>query len=460
MKYFRDIFIVSLGVCSITSAVHGQSLKQAIEVALTTNPRIEAAQASQRATEFVLQQAKGRFLPEVDLNADIGKEKVNRPEGIGPLVNNRWRRRKQAGVTIRQVLFDGFDRANDIYRSQARISASSYKVTARSELLALGVAEAYIDVFRHLNLLSLSNNNVNQHQKLLNLIQERFDGGAAPIGEVEQTLERLEAAQALVFQIKIALDTANAKYRNAVGEVPGRLQQVRQAPGIPRTLNNAISSALANNPRLHAAGAEIDVAQFDKLQFSSSLYPQLSIEGNASTGRNLSGTPGLNEELSAMVVLTWKLFDGGVRMNRTFELAERHSEKIAEQKILARDIVQEIEIAWSRLMHGQSQVASIRKQVRHNEKVLVTYRDEYTGNKRNLLDLLDAENTNFSSKFALSNARAAYLFAGYQILAQSGILLSKLDIEPPNGAIVLEAPSSTNELYFTGSQKLTIPPLR
>jgi adhesin transport system outer membrane protein len=460
MKYPVSLFFFLLSIYSINTHAFAETLKQAIETALQTNPRIEAALASQRATEFVLEQSKGRFLPEVDIRLDKGLEKINRPEGIGPFINNTWRTRRENSITVRQVLFDGWDRANDFYRSQARISASSYKVTARAELLGLSVSEAYIDVNRHVDLLNLSKRNVAEHQKLLRLIRQRYDAGAAPISEVEQTLERVEAAISLVSQIRIALDTAKAKYRNAVGNAPGRLRSLRQAPGIPRTLKNAISSAVANNSRLQAAGAEIDIAKFDKKQFSSTLYPQLSIEGSASKGVNLGGTPGLDEEMNAMVVLTWKLFDGGVRMNRTFELAERHSEKIAEQKILARNIVQEIEISWSRMVHGRSQVASLSRQLKQAKKVLLTYRDEYTANKRSLLDLLDAESASFAAQFALSNSKAAQIFAGYQILAQSGILLSKLDIEAPNGMVVLDAPASTNELYFTGNKKLVIPSLR
>ena len=105
-------------------------------------------------------------------------------------------------------------------------------------------------------------------------------------------------------------------------------------------------------------------------------------------------------------------------------------------------------------------MASLSRQLKQAKKVLLTYRDEYTANKRSLLDLLDAESASFAAQFALSNSKAAQLFAGYQILAQSGILLSKLDIEAPNGMVVLDAPASTNELYFTGNKKLVIPSLR
>ncbi len=460
MRILQPLFVFLFVTFSTTGITYAASLVDAIRVAIATNPRIEAALANRRATEFVLKQAQGRFLPEVDLKADIGKERINRPEGIGPLVNDRWRRRKQATLTVRQILFDGWDRANDVYRSQARISAASYRILARTELLGLSVVEAYIDVLRHRNLIALAKRNVSRHNKLLKLIRQRFEGGGAPIGDVEQTIERVEGAKALVAQIQIALETSKAKYRNAVGEKPGRLKQVKTAPGIPISVEKAINKGISNNPRIQAAAAEIDVADFDKKQFRSSFFPKVTLEGNAVYGENLGGTPGRNEELRGMVVLTWKLLDGGIRRNREFEFSERYAEKIAEQKILARQIVLEIESAWGRTIYGRAQVAALRKQVRQNKKVLDTYQDEYDANKRSLLDLLDAENSSFGSQFTLSNARALYLFSGYQILAQTGTLLNNLGIEAPDNVAVIEAPSSIKGLYNLPVNSFNIPPLR
>jgi len=459
MKLLRPILLLLFGIFSCLTNANAGSLREAINTALTTNPKIDAAQASRRATEFVLKQAQGRFLPEVDISGDIGKEYVDSPT-IRSDLQGIWRRRKQATLKVSQILFDGWDRANDVYRSQARISAASFKVLARSELLGLSVTEAYIDVVRHRALLDLSKNNVKRHRELLTLIRQRFEGGKAPIGDVEQTIERVEAAKVLVATIKIALETAIAKYKNSVGENPGKLNSVRRAPGIPVSAKSAIAEAISNNPRIHAAGADIDVADFEKKQFRSSFLPKLSFEGTAIIGEDLGGTPGRTEELRGLVVLSWKLFDGGIRMNRDFELAERHAEKIAEQEILARQIVQEIEISWARHIHGQAQVNSLRSQVAQNERVLATYQDEYTANKRSLLDLLDAENSKFGSQFALSNTKALHLFSGYQILAHSGTLLSNLGIVAPSDVFVIGAPTYSEKLFKTGRYDFDIPPLQ
>ncbi|NKB54598.1 MAG: hypothetical protein GKR97_20745 [Rhizobiaceae bacterium] len=118
-----------LVAASLTCAMplHAMSLKQAVEKAVHDNPRIKAAQASRRATDHVLTQAKRRYFPEINLSAEIGAEIVDRPVAFGPRENKIWYNRRKATATISQILFDGFDRANEVYRSQARISAASQK---------------------------------------------------------------------------------------------------------------------------------------------------------------------------------------------------------------------------------------------------------------------------------------------------------------------------------------------
>jgi adhesin transport system outer membrane protein len=454
------IELISAAIFLAVSAGHARatSLQEAVQQAVQTNPRIDAAQANRRASEYSFKQAKGRFLPEVEVSADVGQQRIDRPEGLGPDVNDTWQDRRQATLSIRQVLFDGWDRANDYYRSQAGISAASYRVMVRSEAVGLNSVEAYIDVIRHRDLLALADDNVRRHQALLKIIRERYDGGRAPIGDLQQTIERVEAAKALVAQIKVASEVAKAKYKNAVGSPPSKLQAVRYAGGIPKSIAEVTNRAVRNNPRVKEAVAETEVSYFDKEQFRSTLYPQVYLEGNATRGEDLEGTPGRNDELEARVVLRWKLFDGGVRRNRTAELGERYSEKVAEQMVLVRELTQEVEIAWARLVDGRAEVAAIQREVAENAKVVVSYKDEYNANKRSLLDVLDAESSLFASQFELSNVTALHVFSSYELLAQMGVLLATLGVQAPE---IPDAPANALPALLSSPSKpqFDIPPL-
>jgi adhesin transport system outer membrane protein len=99
--------------------------------------------------------------------------------------------------------------------------------------------------------------------------------------------------------------------------------------------------------------------------------------------------------------------------------------------ILVRELTQEVEIAWARLVDGRAEVDAIQREVVQNTKVVASYQDEYNANKRSLLDVLDAENAKFASQFELSNVTALHVFSSYELLAQMGVLLQTLGVQAP-----------------------------
>ena len=283
--------------------------------------------------------------------------------------------------------------------------------------------------------------------------------GRAPQSDLEQTNERLEAAKALVSRIKLAAETASAKYRNVVGRKPAKLHSLKYAPGLPKYAGQAFQKALINNPELQVLESDATAAEFDTEQFRSSLYPQLFLEGSATRGEDLEGTRGQNDEYKASVVLRWSLFDGGIRRNREMELSELASQKRIEQQIKARDIREEIDVAWAKLTTGKQEIAAIGNQVSRNKRLVDSYRNEYEADKRSLLDVLNAESGKFASEFEFSNARALNIFASYQLLASMGTLLETMGAPKPAGS------SYSNETLGLGAVKFnnnnfSIPPLR
>lgn len=446
-------------ILTLGSPAHSMSLHEAVALAVKDNPRVAASQALRRANDYSLKQARGRYYPEVEITGSAGYELYDQLGAFGPEKNLTWRKARQAGVTIRQVLFDGFDRRNGRYQAEARISASAKKILERAEFVALDAIEAYIDVRRHRRLVRLGNAYVDRHRQLLKLVQDRVTGGKNSVGDLDQTRERLQAAIALVSQIKISRDVSAAKFKNAVGIAPDRLQSSKFPKNRFMTSQDALASALDHNARLATMRHEIDAAGFKTEQFRSSLFPVVSLEGTATRGEDLGGSPGRADEVKAMLMLRWKLLDGGVRRNRINELTEREFVKIAEYDSMIRDVRQEIEISWARLIEGGKQVAAKRQQLKETEKVVSSYRKEYEADKRSLLDVLDSENTRFGIEFDLSNTTSIRRFSSYQLLAQTGQLLSSMNIPRPVG-VQYEPDVSMLRPASSARSTFIIPPLK
>lgn len=429
------LIVFSIGSAVSISHAGALSLRDTVQQTLDGNPEIRAAVANRHATDHELRQSQGRYLPDVNLDADYGREKIDRPEGFAEDVNDRWRKRRQVTMTVRQVLFDGWEIANAVYRNAARVDSAALRAMSRSEALALAAIEAFIDVHRQRQVLRVARRNVTRHRRYLRQVQARKAGGKASIGEVQQVRERLTAAQSALLQIQQSLADASAKFNRIVGIRPRQLTPPPHPRGLPRSHQEAVDLSIRNNPAIRAANADIEAAQHAKDGSRSAYLPKVFAELKGARGRDLAGTPGPNEELSGKLVLNWNLFSGGIRTARVNELAERIAEAKALRDTRIRETIEQIDRAFAAVHIGTKRVRSTREQARVALGVVKTYEEEFRLSKRSLLDLLDSESSRFNADIALIGARSVLLFARYQILGAVGTLVAHFGATPSNATI-------------------------
>ncbi len=449
--------LATVVICLLATQAQAVSLREAVRNTVHNNPEIHSAMASRRASDYQLLQAQGALLPRVDLSADIGAQRIDRPQSLSASLNRKWRNRRQAIVTVRQILFDGWYRANDIYKNAARVDAGALRVLERSEVLGLNAVEAYIDVRRLSHLLRISQDNARRHVAILKLIRIRQKGGKSPASELDQTLERVAGAKAIVAEIRQSLAEANAKFKRVVGLVPGATSPVRFPRHIPRSRQIAVQKGLVENPSVQAAQADIDAAKFEREQSTGAFYPEVALEGTATYGSDISGIPGRDNDLTGRVVMSWNIFNGLISTNRKRELSERWYVAKARRDTQNRQVTEAVERAWAAYTIGRTRVAELQRQAQLNKRVVRTYLQEYRLSKRSLLDLLDSESALFNSRFQLSSIRSVHLFSAHQLLASMGVLLDTLGVAAPKEAIAQRRAQTQRSL---GIFNINIEPLR
>ncbi|MBL8907100.1 MAG: TolC family outer membrane protein [Rhizobiales bacterium] len=441
---------------SLSAPAFAMSLREAAQKAVSTHPGIGAARAAGRASIWDFQASKARLLPNLDVSADAGAQYVDQPNNLTPKENAEWNFRRQAAAEATQFLFDGWDRANDIYRSAALVGAASMRVMERSEALALEAVEAYIDVERHSLVLGLANQSRKRLQGILGLVRELNTGGKVPRSDVDQAVERIAASDAVIAQIEQSLADAKAKFRQVVGNEPGRLERVAYPKNIPASRDSAYGTAKANNPAIKALEAQAAAAHYEMERAKSGYYPELSLRGRASYGYDIDGVEGKDVDVTGVVGLEWNLFNGGATGYRVAALNEEAARAELERDAAIRSVRESIDKAFAAYVIGKKRVAAAQQQVDSNDRLVKQYREEYRLAKRSLLDLLDSETALFSSQFQLASAKAARLFSAYNIHASTGRLLATLGVQaPPEAHVDIPNPRQTG-----GILNFNIEPLR
>lgn len=454
----RLVFLVSLLIAftvAISPPVSAMTLDEAIARAVTTNPQVLAAAANRRSVDFEYDQAKGAYLPKVDLEASFGAQYIDRPNSLEVTDNREWRNARDATLTARQVFFDGFSRANEIYRQAARVDGSAARVMERAELTGLDAAEAFLDVYRHHRILAAAEENIRQHVRLLGIVRTKVQGGSATESELRQAEERVAAVHAVRADVLRELGAANARFESVIGLAPPMLKAPRRPKSMPGSQANAIATARGNHPSLRAGSADVDAATADYDKSQSLFLPNLGVEGVASVGEDLDGTPGRNNEFAVRMTMSWNLFNGTIDTSRRRQLGEKVTESKLQLDHLRRTVDESVRRSWSDIVTNDIRLKALGEQTVAAEAVIVSYEKEYEAGLRDLLDLLIAQNSAFTSRVQLISSQTIAIFSRYRLLASTGSLLSSVGVSAPP-----ESQAGPAEVpWFVGSRGL-IEPLR
>lgn len=429
----RDKLARLAAVCAVSAALQlpgaasAASLREAVTAAVVNNPQILEAGANRRAVDEELNQARGLYLPRLDLEASAGFLYNHRP-GSGINQDSRWG--DQGGLIGRQTLFDGGFRAAEVEKQTARVGGAALRVRERSELIALQTVQAYLDVLRFNVILRLSDQNIRVHRDLLALVQTRFSGGSSTQGEVFLAQERVVAAEAIRADVKRTLGQAEARYINLVGVRHPSLDPVTAPKGMPGSVEAAIAAARARNPSIKAAEMDVAAAGADLSQADAAFRPTIGLEGRAFGGHDLGGVQGPNHDASARVVMSWNVFNGHIDQARRRERAERLGEVESRLDRIRRDVDEAVRRSWSDVRTNDERVSLLTRQIETGSRLTAAYRQEFDAGKRSMLDLLEAQNVHFNAQVQRVTATSLAHLSRYQLVAALGGLLGHFGVGP------------------------------
>lgn len=408
------------------------SLQDAVAKGIQTNPFYGVVANDSLATREELSQAKALYKPSIDLLAESGWERTDSPTIDD---ENLWRNR--ASLTLTQLLFDGRGTISEINRQKARVESTANRVGEVAEFIGLDVVEAYLEVLRQRDLLAISRANVEDHIKILETIRTGAAAGTVTEGDVSQALARQAQARATVSSTEQALREAEALFIQKVGDMPGSMA----FPDIPRdrlpgSVEDAVRQAVTQSPTLSVFESDIKVAQAEFEGSGSTLYPTVELQANAAVGNDLDGIEGDDNRESILAVMRWNLYRGGADQARQREFMHRHAISKERRADAARQVEKDMRDTWAGMLAAAERAQQFLEQAGANEKVVNVYLDQFSLDRRTLLDVLDSQNELFVSRSSHVNALYTEMFAVFRVLALKGELLSTLGVSKPREAKV------------------------
>ena len=402
-------------------------LRTSVEQAINTNPEVTARFNAYRASLDAVDVARAGFLPRLDLNASVGRDS-DRITTRTPETQDLNRR--QAGLTLTQLLWDGMGTKNDVSRAGHDRLARYFELLDTTEQTALEAARAHFDVQRYRRLVQLAEDNYVQHRYAYLQIQSRFKAGVGRGVDLEQAGARVALAESNLTTEVANLHDVTARYQRVVGVAPPKnlpvITMLKTAmPASPAdAMNAAVRQSAAVSASIEALRAARSLADGRK-----SLYqPRIEARLRGTAGRNIDAIADRTRDTAAEIVLNWNLFNGGADQARVRQQTNLLSQAADLRDKACRDTRQTTAIAYNDTRKLVDQLIYLDRNTLAIEKARDAYRQQFDIGQRSLLDLLNAENELYTARRAYANAEYDLGFAYarthaamYQLGSQLGV---------------------------------------
>ncbi len=402
--------------------------------ALDVHPEIQAGVNARVAADYQVRAAKGGYLPRVDVTAGYGRERTDSPS-----TGNRWEslNRGESAIRLRQMVFDGFATSSEVGRQQATANARAYSLMGTSERTALDVAQVYLDVLSRREMVRLAEENLRNHERILDQIKLRTSRGVGRLADLDQAEARLAQARNNLITEQTNLADANTNYLSVVGRMPEELSA--PAPFIdmlPATLEEARAQMVESSPVLRSAESDIAAAEKQYDAAKSSFYPRFDAELGRTADNNLDGAVGHNNEWQAMLRMNFNLYAGGSNKADLESKSYLANQALDIRNNALRQLNEELGLAWNAQENANAQVPIAQQYVDHSNRVRSAYQQQFSLGERTLLDLLDSENETFTAQRRLVEVKNIQLFTQYRIKATIGQLLKSQGVVAPMATVV------------------------
>jgi outer membrane protein len=370
-----------------------------------------------------------QYLDTTSRNPPLGTTITSPPSPPSPLTYTRNFGNaavSNAGVTVTQTLFNGFQTANRTRQAEGQVFSARETLRTTEQTVLLNAATAYMNLLQTAALLELQRSNVNVLEVTLRQTRDRFNAGEVTRTDVAQAESSLAAGRSQLAVAESNYVTAKAQYLQVIGvPAPARLSPASPVDRLsPPTLTGAIARGRTEHPTITTAMYNVDIATHQVKIAEGALYPVLSAVGSANKSYGSTQSLAVLESLSASLSaqLTVPLYQGGAE----YAVIRGAKETLGQRRLdldTARDAVQSaVTQAWGQLDAAKASILATQAQVSASEIALNGVREEARVGQRTTLDVLNAQQALVNARSALVTAQRDRVVASYTVLAAVGSL--------------------------------------
>ena len=413
-------------VAEEVTSVESVGLQQVLENVTKTNPSILEAMRQYRGVVAERSIATSEYYPIIGAELSTGPE---RTDGVPTDYEEKNLIANTATLFARQNLYNGGKTSAFVNETDARIHAAAFEVLNVANGVYLDVAEAYINVVKSRNLLSIAEANSFTQERIMRQVREKTEAGFNRVSELYNSESRLVLSKGNYISRQQDLNQALVVFHRLFGRVLEPAQFVEPKPSfqVPSTLPETVKIAFEKHPALKVAKYNIEKTRYSYKKSSAAYYPTLDLELRGQYREDNGGEEGETNQSGAYLTLGYTFFDGGFRKGAKARDHQAIRKEYQRSYIERRNLNETVRLAWNIMEAEQQKKNYLSEHVKLSAKTLGAFKEEYYVGRRTLLDLLNMENEYTDAEMSLAQSQFSYLTSLYQLMQATGAMLTEYD---------------------------------
>ncbi len=409
------------GLCAILGSLSLPSqaitLKEVYLLALENDHQMRANEAAYEAGKENRIQARSLLLPKISASAvytDLDTER-----DIAPLAVKD--KTESDGTTYSLSLTQPLFNLSSWYafkQGQALTDQAKAQFAADQQSLIIRVAKAYFDILRAIEILqtAIAQEEAFKHQ--LEQSRQRFEVGLIAITDVHEAQAAYDSATAATLAARGKLGITFEAMEVITGQSPTEIAPLVKAfpitEPVPANRADWVEFALQNNFNLKTFKYAAEAAEQQAKGARSGHLPTVTASLNISDGSNDNRTNGIDatidtESNSFMVRLDMPLYSGGGTSSSRRQAYARYNQAQETYQQASRDTIQNARSLHLSVMIDVATIKANKQAVTSNQSALEATQAGYEVGTRNLVDVLQAQQSLYRARRDYFNSVYDYI---------------------------------------------------
>lgn len=434
----------ALSLMVLAPLANADNLADIYELALQNDPTIKAAEASYNAGKEAETLGRSELLPQVSANAGISYDR-NENRGSYPFVfsginpankSDTDTTSQQYGVTLQQPVFNlpawfHFQRGKELSQQ------ATAQFAADQQDLIIRVAQAYFQVLRAISNLDASRAQEAATKRQLEQTKQRFHVGLIAITDVHEAQASYDLSVANRLADQGALGVAKEQLSVLTGREHSNIWLLKKnypvAEPDPMQASEWVQFALKNNYDIkvaaYARDAAHESAKANKAEHLPKLTAQLGYQQNNTDNQrddlfNALTTNYHNDTLdkSASLNLTMPLYAGGGVSAASRQAYAEYNRAVQQYAGAVRNAIQNTRATHISVVTDVARTNARKQAITSSQSALDATQAGYEVGTRNIVDVLNAQQTLYGAIRDYANARYDYVIDMLQLKRLAGTL--------------------------------------